>query len=369
MNLKQLVFVLFLFNSLANSSFGQQNSYWKSYAQSIEFKYKLGFLIAHRESMAHLPMSHFHTAELSYIFETRGFRGWEQAHNNPKFAILGTAIFNSNREVLGNCYGVAGRVILPKKNFGKNRQFEWNNDMAFGLGYLPKKFDLIDNPKNVAIGTNFNLLIILGTEFRMKYQGHALSLGLDFTHFSNGGTKKPNLGLNIPSIKFGLNLSTQRKFYNEELVSFLRNDLELLLFGVLSAKNNYEFEKNVYPVMAIGAHLSKKRGTKYRYVYGLDLSFSEANRNFLTSPDNQSVIKTMQLGVYNGWEIDLNKVVFSLGMGIYGFNPRNPHGWFYHRIGGRFNFSKHFYFHGFVRSHFAKADFFESGIGYKIPLK
>jgi hypothetical protein len=365
MKLKALLFsLLFL-----GQSFGQSIGLLGSYAQSLDFKYKLGFLIAHREAMAHLPQSHFQTFELSYDFHSRGYQGWEQAHKNPKFGVLATATINSNKSVLGDAYGLAGAITIPKKTWGKSNAWSLNNKISLGLGYLTRRFDLETNPKNVAIGSHLNLLIILGTELRFSQPNYFCTFGLDFTHFSNGGTKKPNLGLNIPSFRFGFGWMTKKATFNEQPVFFERDDLELLVTGIFAMKNNYDFQNRVFPVFGLSGHLSKKQGRKYRYLYGLDLSFNEANRQFLASAPDQTVLQTLQIGVFNAWELDVKRVVLSVGMGAYMYNPLDPWGWFYHRIGGRVFITDQLYFHGYVRSHWARADYFETGIGYKFAVR
>jgi hypothetical protein len=365
MKLKTLLLSLLF----VGQSFGQSNDLLGSYAQSLDFKYKLGFLIAHREAMAHLPKSHFQSFELSYDFHTRGYAGWEQAHQNPKFGVMALAVLNDNKEVLGNAFGMAGTITLPKKSWGKSNSWSINNKIALGLGYVGRRFDFELNPKNVAIGTHLNLLIVLGTELRYTQPDYFFTLGLDFTHFSNGGTKKPNLGLNIPSLRVGFGWMTKKSMLNDELVEFDRNDLELLVTGIFSLKNNYDFQNQVFPAFGLTAHLSKAQGKKYRYLYGLDMSFSEANRQFLASAPDQSFLRTVQAGIFNAWELDVKRVVLSVGMGAYIYNPLNPHGWFFHRIGGRVFITERLYFHGYVRSHWAKADYFETGLGYKFEVR
>lgn len=319
--------------------------------------------------MAHLPNSHFHSYEFTYNFSSRGYQAWEQANNHPQFGLTALMVLNQNRAVLGNAFGIAGRIGLPKLTFGKNLKWQLKNDISLGLGYLERKFHLLENPKNNAIGTHVNLLILLGSEVQYAYKNGVFNLGIDFTHFSNGGTVKPNLGLNIPSLRIGMAWHTKPMSFNLDQLDNKRDDLSLLLFGVLSAKNNYEFQNRLFPVLGSGAHMSKAMGKKYRYTYGIDVTFNEANRRFLASSADQTVLETLQLGVFNGWELDLNKFVFGIGMGVYAYSPFKPFGWFYHRIGGRYHFSKNWYFHGYVRSHWAKADFFESGFGYRIPVK
>jgi hypothetical protein len=347
----------------------QESSALKQYAQSVHFNYKVGFLLAHRESMAHLANSHFQSYELTYNFSSRGYQDWEQALNYPQFGITGLMVFNKNKMVLGNAFGIAGRIGLPKLTFGKNSKWKVKNDISLGLSYLERKFHVLENPKNIAIGTHINLLFLLGTEVQYTSEIGIFNLGIDFTHFSNGGTVKPNLGLNIPSVRIGMAWNTKVVDYNFDRLTYHRAHLSLLLFGALSAKNNYEFQNRLFPVFSSGVHMSRAMKKKYLYTYGIDITFNEANRHFLASSPDQTVISTFQVGVYNSWELDINKFAFGIGMGVYVYSPYKPFGVLYHRIGGRYHFSKNWYFHGYVRSHWAKADFFESGFGYKIPLK
>jgi len=365
----RIILITIIFFTCFCAGYAQKDSFYSSFAQSINIKYKLGFLIAHREAIVHLPKSHFQTIELSYDFHTLGNAGWQQTHKNPRFGVLVNATFNENREVLGNAFGLGASVLFPKKTWGKSNAWSVNNKVALGLGYITKTFDVENNPKNNAIGSHMNFLIVLGVELEYRLPDYHFSFGLDFTHYSNSGIKKPNLGLNIPSLRLGMGLMTKKSAYNESLLNFHRDDLQLLFTGIVTAKNNYDFQNRLFPVFALSAHLSKAQYNRFRYVYGIDLVFSEANRQFLASSADQSFLKTVQVGIYNGWELDLSKVIFSAGMGVYAYNPLNPHGWFFHRIGCRIDITRRVYFHGYVRSHWAKADFFESGIGYKIGLR
>ena len=364
----RFIFVILLL-SLLKLDGHAQNSMFSSYARSIDAQYKLGFLIAHRESMAHLLTSHFHTYTLSYTFHTRGYQGWEQAYNNPKVGIFATTTQNANKDVLGDAYGIGATLTLPKRSWGKSDAWSWNNNISLGMGYLTKKFDLDENPKNVAIGTHFNALIILGTEIEFRQLNYTLNFGVDFTHYSNSGTVKPNLGLNIPSLRAGISWMTKKALYNEQVVDHLREDLTLNIIAIGGAKNNYEFHKNVFPAFGLNVHLSKAHFNRNRYTYGIDVLFSEANRQFLASSPNQSFRQTLQVGVYNAWEIEIWRAVLSVGMGAYFYNPLNPHGWFFHRIGARCSISNNWFLHGYARTHWAKADFFEAGLGYLISLR
>lgn len=365
---KMKSYTIYMLILLSAGIHAQEHYRFDKYAKSLDLHYKLGFLVAHRESMTHLLTSHFHTYTATYNFHTRGHAAWEKIYKLPKIGVFTTATFNSNKDVIGDAFGLGAVLTLPKKSWGNYKRWTWNNTLALGMGYLTQKFDLETNPKNIAIGTHLNLLIVLGTEIEYRQPNFGMTLGLDFTHYSNSGSVKPNLGLNIPSLRIGLSYMTQKAEINANEITHQRENLKLLITATGGAKNNYEFQNKVFPAFGLNMHLSKALYKRNRYVYGIDVLFSEANRQFLASEPNQSFVSTLQIGIYNAWELEVARTTFSLGMGAYVYNPYDPHGWFYHRIGGQFRITEQFFCHGYVRSHWAKADFFEVGLGYKIGL-
>ena len=71
------------------------------------------------------------------------------------------------------------------------------------MAYSEKVLDHYQNPKNVAIGTNWNTMMCFGLKSIQRFKNSTISLGIDLTHFSNGGFKMPNYGINIPYISVG----------------------------------------------------------------------------------------------------------------------------------------------------------------------
>jgi len=335
--------------------------------QDLYVNYKIGFLLEHRSTMAHLAKSHFQITELGYNFTRNKSHTSHIIHKNPALGLVAVGIFNSNQEVIGNTYGIAGRLTLPKLRWGKH--WSLNNMISIGLAYQEKKFDLLTNPTNVAIGSHINMLIMLGTVVKYENKHWNFTAGLDFTHVSNGGTKKPNLGLNLPSLQFGFGYRIKKAedFLYDPFPMIRRK--ELLIQGIFSLNNNYVQQKELFPVFGISVLRTRPINMKHRYLYGLDFSFNEANRNYLASSPDQTFFETALIGAFNAWELQVDRIVLSLGMGVYLLNLKNPNGWIYHRIGGHFEFSERVYFLAFARTHWAKADYLEVGFGYKFPRK
>ena len=337
------------------------------YGRSIELRPKIGFLLAHRASMNHLPQSHFYSGEVIMNFHTNGSKYWHKAYKQPTFGVFGTMTYNGNKDVIGQAYGVGACVKLP---FVSSERWAFNSRLAGGIAYITRKFHLIENPKNNSIGTHLNLLVILGIDLQYKFRTGYLSLGVDFTHYSNSGTRKPNLGLNIPSLMLGYGFHIKRGTEVKEPVGGpAQKEWTLLLHSVFSLNHNYNYQKELYPVFGINTYMSKRFGEKSGLSTGIDLIYNESNRHFKSSPANQTFLQTFQIGAFTSYDLHVHCFVFQLGMGVYVYNPLNPNGLFFHKIGGRVELKRGYYINACVKSHWAKADYFELGLGYQFKFK
>ena len=79
--------------------------------------------------------------------------------------------------------------------------YEWNFGASFGW----KKYNNIDNPNNYVVGSKINAYINLGflLNWQMTPQWN-LTAGVDLTHYSNGNTGYPNLGVNLVGGRVGV---------------------------------------------------------------------------------------------------------------------------------------------------------------------
>jgi hypothetical protein len=338
---------------------GQNNSFFEN--QQLEFRSKMGFLIAHRASMAHLPQSHFFSGEITYSFQKKGEKYWEYVYNYPSFGLSVLTVQNKNNSVLGQGYGLAAFAKLP---LNTNQKWSANIRIAHGLGFLTERFDQIENPKNIAIGSKLNLLIVLGLDIEYKWEKGNLNFGIDFTHFSNSGIIKPNLGLNIPSLCIGYGFPVKKTEKLTPEFEVLDKTLKWSTIGVFSLNQNYLIDTKLYPVFGLSLNASKYINHKAGVTNGIDFMFNEANRNFVDLPKDQSFFDVLKIGLFSSYDFRMNKLTILIGMGAYVWNKYNPNGVFYHRIGARLQLNKSLFLNSVVKTHWAKADYFEFGVGY-----
>lgn len=333
------------------------------YDQSLELRGKAGFLIAHHASMAHLVKSHFFTGELSYCFQTRGHHYWQKSYKYPTYGGSLYFVYTGNPKVLGNAIGIAPFVKLP---FVNSKHIQFNIKIGGGFAYLSKCFDQLRNPKNGAIGTHINLLVNLAFDVTYKWDRGYIGFGIDFTHMSNGGTILPNLGLNIPSLSIIYGIATKKhdSILNPSFKPVNRK-WSFQVDGIFSLHQKRPGGGRLHPVYGITTYFNKRFNEKTGMFFGFDFLYNEALNHGLnkTSPVVWDVLQT---GFLVGYELNINRLKMYVGMGIYIKNKLNPNGMFYHKLGLRYEFSKHFFANVAVKTHWAQANYMECGIGYKI---
>ena len=350
--------LLFLF--LINGAFGQ-----KTCDTWIEARGKIGFLAAHRSVMGHLATEHAKAVEVSYLVQPKGKKSWQEAYRNPVYGVTVFAGSVGNKELLGNYYGAFGFINFP---FVKGKRYTLSGKVGCGLAYGTKyyKKDYDEDPStilNVAVSTAINAHITLGLENRFVFGNHSINASIDMTHFSNGATKVPNLGLNLPfvSIGYGHRISKcpDTSFTHEPF----KKSWQFGAAGIVSVKEVFPTEGKKYPVYALS--LIGRRF--FRPKTGMEVSFDIISKQAIMQyqsdvPKTQSEI--IQMGIFAGYILPLDKFHLLLGMGAYvrdKFGPEDP---LYHRIGMRYVFDCGVNINFVLKSHWARADYVEYGIGY-----
>jgi len=338
---------------------------------SLGFRPKTGFLAAHRGTMGHLPKDRIFCGEVSLSKRLYGAESWHDAYRNP---IVGITLYGSNlgnKEILGYGFGAYSFIEFPMVRNTKS-YLSWK--MGCGLGYVTKVFDQELNPKNDATSTHFNALICLGVTGNWRFaDNYSFLYGFDLTHFSNGSTRMPNLGLNIPTISIGAAYYWKGK--NELKVS--RLEIEKTPFfsnwnwtnvGIISTKQSFPTGGGNYPVFALNSFFWKQFKTKVGMEIGLDFISKQSIMNYRDYiPKTQ--LSIFQVGAYSAYILPLDKLKFVLGMGVYLKDRYDMDDELYHRVGMRYQFDNGLLVNLVLKTHWAKADYVEYGIGYTFKYR
>lgn len=354
MRLIYCAFIFFLFNTFFTAAQGKE---W-----GIEINPKVGFLLAHRGVMGHLPRQHAIGGEITYFIQTHGTRKYQQAYNYPK---IGATLFGStvgNNALLGQVYGAYGFIDFP---FFKSSRSEFSGKVGAGGSWITKVFDQELNPKNVAMSTHFNALICLGLRYRQYFGKTHLMAGIDLMHCSNGSTKVPNLGINLPYVTVGVGhtFGSAEKIKSPE--KFVSKDWTITAIGIFSVKEVFPTGGRKYPIYALSLVGQKIFTQKKGVEFAFDLIYKTSINAYKTEiPKTKEGIA--QMGLYCGYVLPLDKLQFVLGMGTYIRDEYNPDNMLYHRLGMRYRASEKLVINFTLKTHWAKADYVEYGIGYTL---
>ncbi len=337
---------------------------------SLSLKGKSGFLAAHRGTMGHLAKERLFSGELSFSKRIRS-KNWSQEYRNP---YVGATLYGSNlgnKDILGYGFGMYGFIEFP---WTRSEKHVFTSKLGAGLGVVTKVYDSETNPKNVAMSTYLNAIICLGIQGRWYIKPeHALIYSLDLTHFSNGSSKVPNLGVNMPYIGLGYQYTFKKEERpNLELTGFQRvpffKNWNASLIGIISDKQIFPTGGKHYPVFALSAMLHKQFKPKVGMEIALDIISKQSILHYREYiPKTQ--LSILQVGGFVGYNIPLDKFRFVIGMGAYIKDRYNPDDMFYHRVGMRYQCRNGLLLNLVLKSHWAKADYIEYGVGYTFNYK
>lgn len=140
--------------------------------------------------------------EIGWLHHTQGKTLWSHLHRRPTVALL------LGHQALGND-AVLGRAwhFIPALDFRlwQRQRFTLQARVGWGLAWLTRRYDAWNNPQNIAIGSHLNAAASLRLLGSYRLLPHwSVVFGLGATHYSNGRLSLPNLGVNIPFGKIGV---------------------------------------------------------------------------------------------------------------------------------------------------------------------
>jgi len=337
------------------------NQGFSQYETWLEGRVKAGFLVAHRSIMGHLANEHAYAGELSYFVQGKGRKAWHEAYKYPTYGVTGFFGTVGNRELMGHYFGAFGFMSFPLL---KVKHYTFSGKVGCGVGYGTKVHDPEDNKLSIAVSTHFNVLVSLAVENRWVFGRHAFNTVIDMTHFSNGATKVPNLGLNLPyvSIGYGYKLKDASRDTRLEFNAFKKR-WEFGAIALGSTKEVFPAEGEKYPVFGLNAVARRYFKRNVAMEMSFDFISKQAVKAYQSDvPKTQAEI--VQLGLFAGYILPLDHFHLVVGMGYYVKDKFQPEDFMYHRVGMRYVFNNGLNINLALKTHWARADYIEYGIGY-----
>lgn len=340
------------------------------------------------DNQAGQPMDSFHSVRLEFGWQTDGSKDWHHAYNFPSygFGVYGADFFND--EELGTPTSLYGFYIWP---LARTNRWTFNFDLAFGFTHNWESYDPVSNPQNVAMGLGRSVHIEGGpnAQYRLAEQWSLIG-AVTFTHFSNGGTQRPNHGINQfgPMLFVKYDLENPVKAPTRRTISDYPNNWDLTMCWSVGKRNlTHKIEDPVtredymnrnYMVSNLTVGVGRQFSNKSRYVFGLDLGYDESVGDLIELDAYQNGTNAQgtasdnyELALFGGYELIANRTHLLIHLGykvLYkDVNGRLPV--FYQRLGVK-QFVYDNWFAGLnVRFHeLGSADNLEWNAGYVLEM-
>lgn len=349
-----------------------QNTFKKKDSSIISMETKLhyGFIMPHHKYIQYLSTGHFTAFELNVGKQTNGRKKWHQLYNYPYIGLSFWTANMANPEVLGSVY-----TLYPYLNFNlvDHRKLDFNFRFGTGIAYITKKFEPFDNYKNLLIGTNLNVAISLLYELKWAIQQHIqLSTGVGMTHFSNGALKMPNLGINIPTVNVGVAylLNTNKPFFvpTESLCNKDTTKFEIQSIVSGGIKEIYPACGDKFGVFSWSNSLIKTWSLKRKIGVGIDLFWEFSNIRSLKRQgiEVKHAYEVIKPGVHILHQLRFSRLSLVTQLGFYIYAKDKSDGPVYDRLALQYKLNNNILLNVALKTHFAKADYVEWGIGYSI---
>ena len=321
--------------------------------------------------------------------QTDWTRGWHRVYNYPSYGVGFFAARFDHKDELGHPYAAYGFFSWP---FPVTRRVQLTSDFGLGVSWNWNEFDSRTNPTNTALGSDVAYHVDWGLYVRYLTTAHAnVYAGLNFTHWSNGATKQPNLGLATvgPRVAVRYNFAPQippPRARPEDLPRF-DPSWEFLVGGAGSPKEataatnaNIDVVDRRRDGGAFNLNTAVQRHF-YRFGKaggGADVAYDSSTGARVDIIGGQRVEsrapvdRRFSLGVYGGYEhvIARFSILVHYGRTVWRGYEDPDVSRFYQRYGTRFYLSDRFWTTFAVRTvKLRKANFMEFGLGYTMDRK
>lgn len=331
-----------------------------------------GSILLHNPDISHLITAHPNGLILGWNRKTFGEEPWEAAFNYPDIGY--SFIYQDFRNpTLGENFGLYAHY---------NFYFLHRNVMlrlGQGVAFNTNPYDRETNFRNNAFGSHLLSTTYVMLNFRReKWFGPlGVQAGISLVHYSNANFRAPNTSTNTLAINAGLTYNLDGKEEQEFLKPAalprrpwpLRYNLAFR-FGL---NESDVVNTGQYPFYIVSAYADKRLGTKSAVQLGTDLFFSNFLKELITFQatsfpelDVDPGTDYKRLGIFAGHELFVNKISLVTQLGYYVYYPFDFEGRVYNRIGLKRYFGERVFAAVTLKSHAAKAEAVEFGIGLRL---
>ncbi len=368
--IKPFIYQILLLLILSPSLKGQETgSYW-------QIDYAKGSIIKHKKIVSSLFIEYPNLTSIGWHKTAKNGTLWKERYNYPDwgFVFMYQQFNNVN---LGETASLNYTTTYYLRD--RNAKNQLKLQIGFGSGYNTKPLDFETNLSNIVMTSHF----LFSQHFKFNYthsnifNGVGLHTGITFTHFSNGGFKKPNLGINSIFLNLGLSYDNRKASHAYTRLVEKENFSKQPIHFSLSINGGFHETKprlGLDPVYFISGFAHKRIGYKSGLQIGLDFFNSQSikeyayYRNLIDIENSDSKAKDhRQLGVFVGHEWFFNKLSLETQLGYYLYKPFDESAPIYQKISFKYFLNKNKSALSVnLKIHYFNADFISLGVHRQI---
>ena len=330
-----------------------------------------GSILLHNTDISHLIAAHPSGIILSWNTKHFGAADWEAHYNYPDTGI--SLIYQDMRtETLGETIGLYAHYNF----YFLQRALQFR--IGQGIAYNTNPYDARTNFRNNAYGSHLLSSTYLMLQYhRERVLGRmGVQAGISLVHYSNANVRAPNTSTNTFGISAGLLYDLgpeERPDFKERERQRLTEPLRVNLVFRSGVNESDVVGSGQFPFYILSGYADKRLGRSSAVQLGADVYFS----NFLKELIRFQAAAFPELGVdadtdykrvgaFVGHELFINRMSLLTQLGYYLYYPFDFEGRVYNRIGIKRYFSDRWFGAISLKSHGAKAEAIEFGIGVRL---
>jgi hypothetical protein len=337
---------------------------------SILASVHMGYLVPHGAQLKGLAKRHSREVNVNLEWITNGKQDWHHVYNRPFIGLDLWASDPGNQDILGLQFSAAPYLRIP---FNKNEFFSNSIKLIAGVGYMSKVWDIDSNTKAIFVGSHFNAALGVEYHIDLKVSEHIqMGTGLRFSHFSNGAFRTPNKGTNLASTFLAIryvpsnNNRTARLKNESREVDMPTKRWRTTVFGTWGMKEivtpfqgkYISYSLNLASTYKVGEKVSLGASLDYFYTSSILAILEDLNREGVSRKYNNRV------GLAGVFNLNFDRWFMEISTGVYVHDRAKINGAIYSRYGLYYVIAEHWTLGARLKTHFAKADNFELGLGW-----
>lgn len=346
----------------------------KAHTSYVDVNYFRGNIALHNNDILHLIKGNPEGTIISWNKKTYGFEDWEQRFNYPDYGVTYVYQNMKNPDVLGTVASLYAHYNFYFLN--RNLMFR----IGQGLAYAEKTYDKEENFRNIAFGSHImsSTFLMLNYKKERIIDRFGLQAGFSLIHYSNANVKAPNASTNSTVFNLGVtyNLDENEAEYQNTLTDNDRKFTEPIKYNLVFRTGVNESDvvgSGQFPFYIVSAYADKRINRKSAFQFGTDIFFSKFLKELIyyqsvagLGEDVSGDEDYKRVGVFAGHELFVNKTSLITQLGYYIYYPFDFEGQTYLRIGLKRYFGKKWFGSITLKSHGAKAEAVEFGVGVRL---